>query len=132
MQDDEIGLYNACADLVTLAKKEAFPKYLLGSKRPGQWTGVRELCSQIGITPGDLGPDVFVTWLPDPTAHEAYAVIMFYDNESQWTMAAQYHRARLLGGASPSHLVHERAGVISVVSLSPSDHAMPTGASGTP
>jgi len=132
MQDDEIALYNACADLVTLAKKEAFPQHLLGSKRPGHWIGVREFCSQIGITPGDLGPDVFVTWLPDPTAHEAYAVIMFYDHESQWTMAAHYHRARLLSDTSPSHPLHEGAAAISVVSLSPSDHATPVGAGGSP
>lgn len=132
MQDDEITLYNACADLVTLAKKEAFPHYLLGSKRPGEWIGVRELCTQIGFTPGDLGPEVFVTWLPDPMGHEAYAVIMFYDDESKWSMAAHYHRARLLGGTPPSQSLHEGATAISVFSPSPSDHATPAGAGGAP
>ncbi len=132
MQDDEITLYNACADLVTLAKKEAFPRYLLGSKRPGEWIGVGALCSQVGITPGDLGSDVFVTWLPDPTAHEAYAVIMFYEHESKWTMAAHYHRGRLLGGASPSQSLQEGATAVSVVSPTPSNHATPAGAGGAP
>ena len=35
MQDDDIALYNACADLVSLAKKEAFPQHLLVRKRAG-------------------------------------------------------------------------------------------------
>ena len=132
MQDDEITLYNACADLVTLEKKEPFPRYLLRSRQPGEWTGVRELCSQIDITPGDLGPEVFVTWLPDPRAREAYVVIMFYDDESKWSMAAHYHRTRLLGATSPSQSLHEGATAISVLPPSPSDHATPAGAGGKP
>ncbi len=29
-----------------------------------------------------------------------YEVILFYDDESKWSMAAHYHRRRLLGEAS--------------------------------
>ncbi len=102
MQDDEITLFNTCTDLVSLRKTEAFPLHLLDSKRSGEWICVRELCLQIGVAPGDLRPEVFATWLPDPMAHAAYAVIIFYDDESKWSMAAHYNRARLLGGGSPN------------------------------
>ena len=132
MQDDDIALYNACADLVSLAKKEAFPQHLLVRKRAGEWIGVRELCSQIGIAPGDLTPGVFATWLPDPMAREAYAVIVFYDDESKWSMAAHYHRARLLGGTSPIQSLREGATAISVFPSSPSGHVTPAGAGGVP
>jgi hypothetical protein len=94
MHDDEITLFNTCTNLVTLRKAEAFPMHLLGSRRPGEWLCVREVCLQIGVAPGDLRPDVFATWLPDPLAQEAYVVIMFYDDETKWSMAAHYARAR--------------------------------------
>ena len=66
MQDDEITLCNACTDLVSLKKTEAFPLHLLGSKRlRTEWTPVRELCQT-----GKRGPRQFgvrtlcYTWLP--------------------------------------------------------------------
>ncbi|MCE9533058.1 MAG: hypothetical protein K8T89_18320 [Planctomycetes bacterium] len=98
MPDDEIALFNICTDLVSLRKAEAFPLHLFQSKRPGDWVCVREVCQRVGVPTGDLGAEVFATWLPDPKALDGYAVIMFYDDESKWSMAAHYHRARLLGG----------------------------------
>jgi len=100
MQDEEITLFNGCTDLVSLAKWEAFPLRLLGGKRPGEWIGVHEFCQEIGVGAGQLKPELFATWLPDPTAREAYAVILFYDDESKWSMAAHYNRERLFGDAS--------------------------------
>jgi hypothetical protein len=99
MRDDEIGLVNACTDLATLRPTEAFALHLLEDKRPGEWVRVRDFCLQIGVPPGDLGPAIFATWLPDPLANEAYAVVVFYDDESKWSMTAQYNRARLQAGA---------------------------------
>ncbi len=100
MQDDEIILLNACTDLVSLKKCEAFPTRLLTAGRLGEWVAVREMCQQINVPPGDLGPDLFATWLPDPMAHEGYVVILFFDEESKWSMAAHYNRARLISGPS--------------------------------
>jgi hypothetical protein len=105
MQDDEITLCNICTDLVGLRKMEAFPLRLLETKQPGEWIAVREFCMQIGLAAGDPKPELFATWLPDPLAHDAFAVIMFYDDESKWSMAAHYNRARVLGveSANPEH-----------------------------
>jgi len=96
MTDDGINLFNACTDLVSLRKAEAFPLELLGTKRPAEWVAVREFCLQIGVNHGELKADVFATWLPDPLAQDAYVVIVFYDDETKWSMAAHYNRGRLL------------------------------------
>jgi hypothetical protein len=101
MQDEEITLLNACTDLVSLKQWEAFPLRLLG-KRPGEWIAVREFCQQIGVAADNLTPELFAAWLPDPKAHNGYVVIMFYDDESKWSMAAHYNRVRLVGGALPT------------------------------
>ena len=92
--DDEIALVNACADLVGLRKAEAFPRLLLESKQPGEWVCVCEVCHRLGVPVANLRPGVFATWLPDPMAHNGYAVILFYDDESKWSMVAHYNRRR--------------------------------------
>jgi hypothetical protein len=112
MHDDEINLCNACTDLVSLRTSEAFPRQLLENKRPGEWIGVRAFCEQIGIAPGDVKPELFATWLPDPTAQDGYAVVLFYDDESKWSMAAHYNRGRLLDSARPNQVQWPSGGSI--------------------
>src|SRR5262249_20718272 len=92
---------NFCADLVSLKRWEAFPVHLLIGKRSGEWVRVRDLCLQAGLDVGDLKNDLFASWLPEPTGDEAYAVVIFYDEESLWTMAAHYNRQRLLEDVLP-------------------------------
>ena len=127
MQDDEITLCNTCTDLVSLRKTEAFPLYLLKNKGPGEWVSVQNACIQIGVAVGDLKPELFVTWLPDPMALDAYAVIVFYDDESKWSMAAHYHRARLLGAGPSSQAFQPTGVVISAASRSASEQVTPAG-----
>lgn len=99
MEDEElIHLNNFCADLVSLKRWEAFPLHLLTGKREAEWVCVRELCLQAGLDVRDLKSDLFTAWLPNPAGDEGYAVILFYDEESMWTMAARYNRQRLLEG----------------------------------
>jgi hypothetical protein len=127
MEDDEIVLCNICTDLVGLKKMEAFPLRLLESKRPGEWVCVREFCQQIGMVASKLKPELFATWLPDPLAQDAYAVIMFYDDESKWSMAAHYNRARLLdaGSANPGH--QPTGAAVSTSTASTPQQSAPTG-----
>jgi hypothetical protein len=102
MEDEEFTrLNNLCADLVSLKRWEAFPVYLLIGKRTGEWVRVRELCVQAGLGLVDLKQDLFASWLPDPAGEEGYAVILFYDEESMWSMAARYNRQRLLADVLP-------------------------------
>jgi hypothetical protein len=99
MEDEELAhLNNFCADLVGLKQWEAFPVHLLRDKRTAEWIRVRELCLQNGLDVGDLKLDLFAAWLPEPTGDEDYALILFYDEESMWTMAARYNRQRLREG----------------------------------
>jgi hypothetical protein len=125
MQDDEITLFNTCTDLVSLRKAEAFPRHLLQSKRPGDWVSVREVCEGIGVPVGGLRPAVFATWLPDPMAHVGYAVILFYDDESKWSMAAHYNRSRLVGGATPNPSLPPTGSAISPSTSSTPQQAAP-------
>lgn len=125
MQDEEITLCNACTDLVSLRKNEAFPWHLLGTKRPGEWICVSEFCLQIGVAPGDLRPELFATWLPDPRAQDGYAVVMFYEDESKWSMAAHYNRGRLLGEAPPNQALPPTGAALSASSFSTSPQAAP-------
>jgi hypothetical protein len=93
MEDETlVELNNLCADLVSLKQWEAFPLHLLMDKRAGEWVGVRELCLQAGLDASELKPELFVTWLADPTGDEGYAMILFYDDESLWSMAARCNR----------------------------------------
>jgi hypothetical protein len=102
MDDEELELTNACTDLVSAKKWEAFPTQLLQDERAGEWVGVQRLCRQLGLDVGGLKEDLFAAWLPDPMDNDAYVVIVFYDDESKWTMAAHYHRQRLLAGGQPA------------------------------
>ena len=98
MQDEELdSLSNFCADLVSLRKHESFCVHLLIGNRPAEWARVRDLCAEAGLEVGELKGELFATWLPDPAGEEGYATIIFYDEETMWTKAAQYNRQRLLG-----------------------------------
>ena len=102
MDDEELTrLNNLCADLLGMKRWEAFPAHLLIGKRTGEWVRVRELCRQAGLDIRDLNSDPFTTWLPDPAGEDGYAVVLFYDEESMWTLAARYNRQRLLEGVLP-------------------------------
>lgn len=97
MEEEElIRLNNFCADLVSLKRWEAFPLTLLIGKCKAEWVRVRDLCLQCGLEAEELRPDLFATWLPDTAGDEGYALILFYDEESMWTMAARCNRQRLL------------------------------------
>jgi hypothetical protein len=100
MEDEELTqLNNLCADLLSLKRWEAFPLHLLTGKREAEWVRVRELCLQAGIDAGELKTDLFATWLPDTGDDQGVVVILFFDEESMWSMAARYSRQRLLAKA---------------------------------
>jgi hypothetical protein len=102
MEDDELTLINnLCADLVSLKKWEAFPLHLLTQQQAGEWSGVQEVCEHLGLAPGDLTPDLFAAWLPDPTGDEDYALVIFYNHEFGWSMPAHFNRALLLSRGLP-------------------------------
>jgi pyruvate carboxylase len=97
-----------CADLLALKSCEAFPVHLLIGKRTGEWVRVRDLCLQIGVDAADVSADLVAAWLSDPAGNEGNAVILFYDEDSLWSMAANYNRQRLLDVVLPT--VQRQAG----------------------
>jgi hypothetical protein len=99
MNDEEVDLCNACTDLVTFKKLEAFPLHVF-AKRPGEWIRVQEFCQQHDLPVANLSLDLCAAWLPDPVGNDAYAIIFFYDSATMWNMVAHYHRGRLVREAS--------------------------------
>ncbi len=91
--DSQIGY---CADLVTLKDSEAFPLTLLTLHKSADWVPVGKLCQKIGIATIGIKDELVVTWLPDPSGNRNYAVIIFFDDESKESFAANYNRSRFL------------------------------------
>lgn len=96
MEDEPDVLSNLCADLVSLRKLEPGLVYLFHQKAPGSWVSVRELYSQAGEADQVIKDQLAAAWLPSP--HDPnYAVVLFYDDATKWSLTADYNIARLLG-----------------------------------
>jgi hypothetical protein len=93
--DEEDILNNHCADLVSLAKLEPALVYLLGERPPGAWSAVRELYARAGQPNEAIKADLVAAWLSPPNGDADGAVILFYDEESLWSMTAWYNVGRL-------------------------------------
>lgn len=96
MDEESTRLNNFCADLVSLRECEPFVLHLLTNTRAGEWVRVEEVCATLGLAADGADPDLFAARLADPMGDEGYSLIVFYDSESLWTMAARYNRQRLL------------------------------------
>jgi hypothetical protein len=96
----EEQLEDLCGDLVAYRDNEPFIRRLFSSK-PGDWHTLVDLCAGlIGGTletlssfPGEPAAQPRVTWidLPDSLHGPGYAVILFFLEDPQWSMAALYH-----------------------------------------
>lgn len=110
MEADEIELENTCADLLAARKYEAFPQLLLGQMRAGEWVVVADVCRQLGLAQEQLGHGVFATWIADPSGAASYAVVMFFDAATGWSMMGRYNRSRLIDVPSPRGLAGTEVG----------------------
>jgi hypothetical protein len=45
-----------------------------------------------------IKPELVAAWLPAPGGEPDYAVVVFFDAETQWSSTAYYNRSRLLVG----------------------------------
>jgi len=96
MDDEADTLSNLCADLVSLRRLEPGLTYLFRDTRPGSWTPVRELYHRAGQPEAGVKPQLAAAWLPSPGGPD-YAVVLFFDDETKWSLTADYNVARLLG-----------------------------------
>jgi hypothetical protein len=95
-------LCNQCADLVELAKFEPALIHLFQNRLAGEWVPVAELYRIAGASPDSIRPETAATWLSSPTNQPGYVVILFCDDELQWSMTAYYNADRLLQAATPA------------------------------
>lgn len=95
MDDEADILNNLCADLVSLRRLEPGLVYLFRVKTPGTWTPVRELYDRAGQPDGSIKAQLAAAWLPSPGGPD-YAVVVFFDDETKWSLTADYNLARLM------------------------------------
>lgn len=96
MECDTDLMSNLCTDLVALRRMEPAVSHLLRDHHSGVWVPVANLYSQTEVPFPESGAELQTAWLPAP--HDPnYAVIVFFDDESKWSMTAEYDAMRLLG-----------------------------------
>ena len=93
-ENELTDLLDKCADVVSQKSSERFLALLL-TQRMGQWNAARELAQQSNVDLNGIGADVSVTWVDDPSDDAAYALVLFFDDETKLTAAAQFNRAVL-------------------------------------
>lgn len=92
-------LVTKCSDLVSLKKYEPVLLELLTKKRGAEWSPVQQVCAMVGLA-NEIPMAVSVCWLPVPIAKEGYVLIVFYDQDSGWSMTANYNKSRLIENCS--------------------------------
>lgn len=94
MEDETDCLNNLCTDLVSLRKLEPGIEQLL-QNRPGEWVAVADLYRVAGVSPLRIKSELSATWLPSPSGAPGSVVVLFCDEELQWSLTAYYNSKRL-------------------------------------
>ena len=94
MDDEADGLSNLCTDLVSLRRLEPGLIHLFHHKLPSNWISVRELFDRAGQSDRVIKEQLAAAWLPAPHDPD-YAIVVFYDSETRWSLTAEYNIARL-------------------------------------
>lgn len=97
MEDEADRLNNLCADLVSLRRLEPGLVHLFRDRPAGGWVPVAELYRRAGEPVEGIKPELVVTWLPSPSAQAGYAVVLFCDDDLQWSLTAYHNVGRALG-----------------------------------
>lgn len=95
MEDETDSLSNWCADLVSLRRFEPGLLHLFRERSPGEWVQVSDLYARAGEPPAPVPGGLVAAWLPSPT-DAGYAIVVFWDEETRWSLTAEYDVARLL------------------------------------
>ena len=95
MEDETDRLSNLCTDLVSLARLEPALVHLFRHTRAGEWISVAELYRTAGAPEEGIKPELAATWLPSPSDQPGYAVVLFCDEQLQWSMTAYHNVDRL-------------------------------------
>jgi hypothetical protein len=95
MDDEADTLGNLCMDLVSLRRSEPALVHLFRDTLPGAWVPVRELYERAGLAAEPIKAQLVAAWLPSPCDPD-YAVIVFFDDETKWSLTAECHAARLI------------------------------------
>ena len=95
MEDETDRLSNLCADLVSLTRLEPGLVHLFHHSRAGEWISVAELYRVAGAPDDGIKPELAATWLTPPSGQPGYALVLFCDDELQWSTTAYHNVGRL-------------------------------------
>lgn len=95
MDDETDRLSNVCADLVSLRRLEPSVVSLFRNHRAGEWVAVGDLYRKSAGASEPIKTTLHATWLPPADGDPDYAVVLFHDTDSKWSMTAEYNVARL-------------------------------------
>ena len=93
-------LNNLCSDLVSLRRFEPGLAYLFQHMCAGEWVSVADLYRIVRVPSEGIKPELAVAWLPSPSIQEGYVVVLFCDDELQWSLTAYYNTERLFINAA--------------------------------
>ena len=82
-------LSNLCADVVSEKRHEPLLLSLFRDTPAGEWVPLRELAGS-----GEYPFTLAASWVKTPDAE--YAMVLFFDSETLWSMHADYNLSRLL------------------------------------
>ena len=95
MDDEADRLSNLCTDLVSLRRLEPSLVSLFRERRAGEWAAVEDLYRRSGGPDDPVKATLYAAWLPSADGDPDYAVVVFHDNDTKWSMTAEYNVARL-------------------------------------
>src|SRR6266496_3298347 len=95
MDDESDHLSNVCTDLVSLRRLEPSVVSLFRERRAGEWAAVDDLYRKSGGSEEPVKATLHAAWLPSADGDPGYAVILFKDADTKWSMTAEYNITRL-------------------------------------
>lgn len=89
LADELDHLSNLCADVVSEKRHEPLLLNLFRDTPAGEWVPLRDLAGS-----GEYPVTLAASWVRTPDAE--YAMVLFFDSETLWSMHADYNLSRLV------------------------------------
>ena len=85
-----------CSNVLTKARLDNAMSALFGEYAAGVWADVDALYREIEPPPVEIAATLRVAWLAAPDATPGYALVVFYESSTLWSLTAIYNVGRLL------------------------------------
>jgi hypothetical protein len=83
-----------CTALLTKARFDPAMAALVRDRAAGAWVGVDTLYRAIEPPPVPISEELRVVWLAAPDGDPSYALVVFYESSTLWSLTAIYNTGR--------------------------------------